>query len=134
MAIFPQLIRLCSVLVFATLSNAFLALRPKVSNLRQTSIFMSFNDQESLQLQWDFNKLTRIAKRALIAPLVFTLGQLPMSWIPLSQLLSAHAVEDISTRVLRTEKDSESKQVEVYFGVGCFWHVQHEFIGIEYIY
>jgi len=127
MAIFPQLIRLCSVLVFATLSNAFLALRSKVSNLRQTSIFMSFNDQESLK--WDLIKLTRIAKRALIAPLVFTLGQLPMSWIPLSQPSSAYAVEDISTRVLRTEKDSESKQVEVYFGVGCFWHVQHEFVG-----
>lgn len=26
---------------------------------------------------------------------------------------------------------AQQKQQQVYFGVGCFWHVQHEFIDTE---
>ena len=115
-----QFIRLCIALAFFTFSNAFLR-SSKVSNhSRQTVLTMS----------WDLATFTKLTKRALIAPLVFTLGQLPLSWIPYPS--SAYAAEEISlpTRVLRTGTgagtaesavtDSESKQVEVYFGVGCF--------------
>ena len=27
--------------------------------------------------------------------------------------------------------DNDKDNVEVYFGVGCFWHVQHEFVEAE---
>ena len=47
-------------------------------------------------------------------------------------VLSANAVEQpldtISSSI--TSKASESN-VPLYFGVGCFWHVQHEFVETE---
>lgn len=29
------------------------------------------------------------------------------------------------------QKSQQQQQQQVYFGVGCFWHVQHEFIDTE---
>lgn len=56
--------------------------------------------------------------------------------IPLAHLLlnmggpipSVHAIEAAPTVIVSTKSESN---VPLYFGVGCFWHVQHEFVDAE---
>lgn len=118
--LFIKLCILCSVIL--STSDAFLRSKNSINSFRQTSIYSG-----NLVEQFDLTTLTKFMKRALVAPLIFTLGQLPILSMP------GHAEENIPTRVLSssTEETTNSKHVEVYFGVGCFWHVQHELVGAE---
>jgi len=38
---------------------------------------------------------------------------------------------DDTTEVVAATPKQEEEEIEVYFGCGCFWHVQHEFVEAE---
>lgn len=42
----------------------------------------------------------------------------------------AFATEEVNTKDSKPFKNMK-KDVEVYFGLGCFWHIQHEFVQAE---
>ena len=44
---------------------------------------------------------------------------------------TAAAIAIDPSRALAADNDDSSRQEDVYFGVGCFWHVQHEFVSAE---
>lgn len=53
--------------------------------------------------------------------------------------LTAYSAEDITTTADTTtanvantnDNDNDNEIIQVYFGCGCFWHVQHEFVMAE---
>jgi hypothetical protein len=49
----------------------------------------------------------------------------------LTGLVSAAAVGIAPAIVIAEEEPKQQQQESVYFGVGCFWHIQHEFVAAE---
>ena len=90
-------------------------------------IFLVFGSIIQVQcLKFGLPRLVRISNDVRSA-----LGKTILSIAIPFALLSAPELSLASTGdIVSTQKDVQ-KDVPLYFGVGCFWHVQHEFVAAE---
>jgi len=65
--------------------------------------------------------LFKLLISSAIVPLIFNTDLIP----------PAFAITDINPISSSISTTLEVKQENIYFGVGCFWHVQHEFVNAE---
>jgi len=66
---------------------------------------------------------TAAMNNILIAPLIGLCLTSPLVMIPSSAYAATNTASNLAS--------SAKQDVPLYFGVGCFWHVQHEFIKAE---
>ena len=73
-----------------------------------------------------FKTLQKIATHYLIIPSI----SLSVAMFPQNFPVQADQFKPVATTSLsQTLVLSNGAESKVYFGVGCFWHVQHEFVG-----
>lgn len=115
MKVFIAVISIVSILSFIQLSNSWSIsssyLRGKTPQ-RNSELSMNDNNNNNNM----FKKITTTTLLSLGLSLSNTL-------IPINSVQA--------TETSTTPNSNNNKNQEVYFGVGCFWHVQHEFVEAE---
>ena len=77
----------------------------------------------------DNNMYQCVLKSLAILPLVLSSSSLSVLANDNNIITNPSTIVISSTTATTTTSDSNN--VDVYFGVGCFWHVQHEFVSAE---
>lgn len=107
---------------FTTLTSPVTSFTATAGMLRSTNN-VAFKKHPSLKLSQNDNDISGdiMNRRNLMKKMVSTLG--------VASVISTSAT--VGTSMPALAADGDSSLVDVYYGVGCFWHIQHEFVEAE---
>jgi len=91
------------------------------------------NDDDSGNNNENDNVDTRIERRSFVESTLLASSSLVAASLLSPVIAFAEDEETTSTSIMSSSSSSgdSDELIDVYFGCGCFWHVQHEFVEAE---